>query len=81
MERDRLQDERLEQFDKRVHGRDGDRADAVPLLTGRLGRRDTKSLQGLGPVRGVDMEAAVADAIDVDELPHRGPRLVLPQWR
>jgi hypothetical protein len=46
-ERDWLRDEWLEQFDKRVDGFNGDCADAVPLLAGRLGRRDTKSLQGL----------------------------------
>jgi hypothetical protein len=77
VDRDWLQDERLEQFDERIHGLDGDCADAVPLLAGRLGRRDAKTLQGLGPVRSVGVQAAVADAIDVDELPHRSARLVL----
>src|SRR5271166_3264448 len=75
---DWLQDERLKQFNERVHGLNRDCADAVPLPAGRLGRRDTKSLQGLGPVRGAGVQAAVADAIDVGELPDRGAGLVPP---
>jgi len=60
-----LRYERLEQFDERVHSLDSDRADAVPLLAGWFGRGDAESLQSLGPVRGVGVQAAVADAVDV----------------
>jgi hypothetical protein len=76
--RHRLRDERPERFDERVDSLDGDGADAVPLLAGRLGRRDAESLESLGPVAGVSVQAAVADAVDVGELSHCGMCRVLP---